>query len=355
MGRDGVELYFDTAGEIEARDASNRRSKTAEQRKNSPPRLGNEDTVFADGDGPSADYVGKTADGIEVYETSEKTRNLTWAERKKAFLHLMRQQYRGRTAKFVRNGHAYYAKFEYRDISKNIYGDESSDQKGRDAKVNTGADGNIFELVENANYLRSEPERGKDHRMHRGVFYWDYLVKTVQIDGTVFDLTANVRKKTDGEYVYVIEMHENKEIEPSSPEGSQTSGLNGVPNSSTTSIRNSEPEVNQKFSLRKKTETEALREQNEKLQEDVEELKKLLKMQGKVTHGKIMKDSSVENADQCNRKQRSTHGHRHFCRFFLCRGHKRGAAMKRYILRRKWLCLLTLAAVVLFNLINTNQ
>ena len=29
--------------------------------------------------------------------------------------------------------------------------------------------------------------------------------------------------------------------------------------------------------------------------------------------------------------------------------------MKRYILRRKWLCLLTLAAVVLFNLINAER
>lgn len=48
IGRSGVELYFDTAGEIEARDASNRRSKTPEQRKSSPPRLGNEDTVFAE-------------------------------------------------------------------------------------------------------------------------------------------------------------------------------------------------------------------------------------------------------------------------------------------------------------------
>ena len=258
VGRSGVELYFDTAGEIEARDASNRRSKSPEQRKTSPPRLGNEDTVFADGNGPSADYVGKTADGVEVYETSEKTRNLTWAERKKAFLHLMRQQYRGRTAKFIRNGHAYYAKFEYRDVSKNIYGDDKSDPKGRDAKINVGADGNIFELVENSKYSRSETERGKTQRMHRGVNHWDYFVKTVQIDGTVFDLTANVRKKADGEFVYIIEMMENNEIEPSSPQDSQNSGRNGVPNSSIISISNADGEVKQKFSRRKQTEADRM-------------------------------------------------------------------------------------------------
>lgn len=57
MGRSGVELYFDTAGEIEARDVANRLNKTAEQRKSSPPRLGNEDTVFADQTGISFDQA----------------------------------------------------------------------------------------------------------------------------------------------------------------------------------------------------------------------------------------------------------------------------------------------------------
>lgn len=260
--RSSVELYFDTAGEIEARNVAGRRNLTSEQRKNTSPSLGNEDTVFADGTGASADYVGKTADGVEVYETSEKTKNLTWAERKKAFLHLMRQQYRGRTAKFIRNGHAYYAKFGYRDVSKNIYGDDKSDPKGRDAKINVGADGDIFELVENSKYSRSETERGKQQRMHRGVKHWDYFVKTVQIDGTVFDLTANVRKKTDGEFVYIIEMVENNEIEPSSPQDSQNSGRNRVPNSSTVSINRKTPDVKgesvkKKFSLRDSSETDA--------------------------------------------------------------------------------------------------
>lgn len=204
--------------------------------------------MFAEGTETSASYVGKTEDGIEVYETSEYVRNLPWQERKKLFLRLMRDQYRGRTAKFVRNGHPYYAKFAYRDVSKNIYGEGNSDQKGRDAKINTGADGNIFELIEKSTYKGSETERGKNQRLHRGVKYWDYFVKTVQIDGTVFDLIAKVRKKENGEYVYEIEMNENKEIEPSSPEDSQKSGRNGVPNSSINIIEDNRKNVNQ-FSI----------------------------------------------------------------------------------------------------------
>ena len=213
-----------------------------------PPILRGEDTVFADDTGISADYVGKTKDGIEVYETSNAVKNLSWKERKKQFLNLMNNQFRGRTAKFIRNGHPYYARFEYGDVNKNIYGDDKSDDVGRDAKINVGADGNIFELVEQSEYWKSEPERGKNNKMHRGVNYWDYFVKTVQIDGKVFDLIANVRKKSGGEYVYAIEMHENKEIEPLSPEGPRKSVLNGVPNSSINSIEDYGQNVKQ-FSI----------------------------------------------------------------------------------------------------------
>ena len=40
--------YENTAGEIEARDAASRRGMTAEERKNTPPDLGDENTVFAE-------------------------------------------------------------------------------------------------------------------------------------------------------------------------------------------------------------------------------------------------------------------------------------------------------------------
>lgn len=47
------ELYRNTAGEIEARDTAARRRMTAEERKNTPPDLGDADTVFADGNATS--------------------------------------------------------------------------------------------------------------------------------------------------------------------------------------------------------------------------------------------------------------------------------------------------------------
>lgn len=173
---------------------------------------------------------GKNAEGIEVYETSDKIKNLTIKERQKAFLDVIVNQYQGRTAKFVRNGHTYYATFERNDVNKNIYGDRLSDKKGWKAKINVGADGDIFELVENSQYDGSKPESGKPTASHQGVGYWDYFIKTVQIDDTVYDLTANIRKKQNGNFVYSIQLNQNKKIKASPPLDSHFSSLIGVTN-----------------------------------------------------------------------------------------------------------------------------
>ena len=74
-----LELYRNTAGEIEARDAANRRSYTAEQRRQLSPDLGNEATVFADG---GVGYEIQTIGGetMPVIDTQNDTRNYATAE-----------------------------------------------------------------------------------------------------------------------------------------------------------------------------------------------------------------------------------------------------------------------------------
>ena len=47
-GRSAADLYYDTAGEIEARDTARRRTMTAEERRATMPNTGNEDTVFTE-------------------------------------------------------------------------------------------------------------------------------------------------------------------------------------------------------------------------------------------------------------------------------------------------------------------
>lgn len=202
-------LYRDTAGEIEARDAAARRGLTAEERRGRKPDTGDENTVFADG-GESYELVGKNKDGIEVYETGEDIKKMSYKERMESFMDIMRNEYAGRTAKFSDGNNTYYAKFDEADLRKNVYGDKKSSQKGWKAKINTGADGSIFELVENATYNGGKAEQGKKTQAHQNLTGWEYFVKTVQIDGQVYDLLANVRKKPDGEFVYSIQLNENK-------------------------------------------------------------------------------------------------------------------------------------------------
>lgn len=155
--------------------------------------------------------IGKNEHGIEVYKTGEAVKKLTFTERKKEFLRIMAQEYRGRTAKFNKNGVVFYAKFDSVDVKKNVYGDKKSDNKGYKAKINTGADGNVFELVENSQYRGSSVEQeGKTNSARKGVKSWDYFIKQVQIDGQFYDLVANIRKVVGDEFVYSIQLNESK-------------------------------------------------------------------------------------------------------------------------------------------------
>ena len=57
------------------------------------------------------------------------------------------------------------------------------------------------------------------------------------------------RKKDNGEFVYSIEMYENKKIEPSSPRDSLGSGRNRVPNSSNEIIQDGNRIVKERYSV----------------------------------------------------------------------------------------------------------
>lgn len=188
--------------------------------------------------------VGTNKDGIEVYETSDDIKNLTNKERMKRFEEIMKNDYRGRTAKFIRNGHAYYATFEDADIKKNIHGDNQSSKAGWKAKIRAGADGDIFELVEDADYTGSGAEQGKSNLAHKGINLWDYYAKTVQIDNEVYDLVANVRRSGDDSYVYNIGLRQNKKIKASPPIGIQMNSVNTGAQRSNNSVSQNTPVVN---------------------------------------------------------------------------------------------------------------
>lgn len=78
-GAKTLELYRNTAGEIEARDAADRRGYSAEQRRQLRPDLGNELTVFADG-GVGYDIQTIGGETMPVIDTQNDTRNYATAE-----------------------------------------------------------------------------------------------------------------------------------------------------------------------------------------------------------------------------------------------------------------------------------
>lgn len=236
------DLYRDTAGEIEARDAAARRSLTAEERRNRKPDTGDENTVFSDSR-ESYELVGKNKDGIEVYETSGGTMALTWDDRRAKYLDDLKNEYRGKTARFERNGHTYYAKFDQNSIRKPIYGDSRASVNGVKALTKAGADGDVFNLLENSKYTGSKPNT----KTHTSADYFDYFVKTVQIDGKVFDLVADVEKEigASGGYIYTLALRDNKNIKASPALGTPEMGpVKSAGNASTKSVLQNEGNVN---------------------------------------------------------------------------------------------------------------
>ena len=75
-GRTAAELYYDTAGEIEARDVESRRKLSAEERRNRMPDTGNEDTVFVETElGDSSYSISEDSAGKELTQQQKLTSN----------------------------------------------------------------------------------------------------------------------------------------------------------------------------------------------------------------------------------------------------------------------------------------
>ena len=159
---------------------------------NNSNRFFNLDRFHSDDKNLYTSLMGYDKDGIEIYNTSAQTKNLTFKEKKANAVKMITDTYRGRTAKFTKNGTAYYAKLDKDDAGKLVYGDKKSTRNGYRAKINTIADGDVFELVENSKYSNSSNELGKNKGIHKDTNSWDYFDKEVAIDGSYYDVLINV-------------------------------------------------------------------------------------------------------------------------------------------------------------------
>lgn len=159
--------------------------------------------------GPEAfSLIDVSPDGMEIYETSLSTQQLSESQKKKQYLALIKNQYRGKTARLERNGHVVYVRPDMSSLSKPVYGDFRSSASGKKALRNALADGDVFDLLENSKYSHSMG----DEKAHQNTDYFDYYVKTVQIDGKVYDVLADVKRQygdSDGLY-YTLRLVNNK-------------------------------------------------------------------------------------------------------------------------------------------------
>lgn len=108
----------------------------------------------------------------------------------------------------------------------------------------------ILGFIPNGKDNGSKKELGKRNKAHNGIVYWDYFIKTVQIDDKVYDLVANVRKNFDNSYVYSLQLNENKKMVASPPLRKTNSALNRVLNATNTSISENSEKVNKQNELR---------------------------------------------------------------------------------------------------------
>lgn len=205
--------------------------------------------------------------GMEIYETSLATQQLSESQKKKRYLALIKNQYRGRTARLERNGHVVYVRPDIQEAGKPIYGDRRSTANGAKALRNSLAEGDVFDLLENAEYDRSS----RDTKNHKNADYFDYYVKTVQIDGKVYDLVADVKRaygNSDGLYytLYLVDNITKKAVVSQRPQtlgssepitasemGSNSFSADMVPQSDTAvnnySMQNSAEDTSGKHSL----------------------------------------------------------------------------------------------------------
>lgn len=204
-------MYNNTAGEIEARDAAERRNLTAEQRREKMPRAADENTVFADGNGKSysiGEIVGddQTNYGIGVHLDSTLLENLTSKERTEMVKERVEELGGEKFTAYDNAGNAV-------DISIAKPKDRFRNRNGKRKPVNKDLTvkyiGNetkqesvvlLDELIETASFDKSKtPTYSHGWLDNNGKNNWDYWTTYVQDkNGTIWDVTLNIANATDG-------------------------------------------------------------------------------------------------------------------------------------------------------------
>ena len=214
--RFAVDLYFDTAGEIEARDVQKRLHLNATERKNTPPDTYRKDVVVKTSSNESFAYIGNTKDGRRCYVSGfEKSLSMDdrialFKERIATIFNLGAVELKTDVKKIRIRGDRFTAK-------KNLYGDDIIEAPEYEAKINALYD--LADILATSTYDPSATNledsyvnhgAKRKNKAHKGVKYWYKFKNEIVFDGVPYSVTFNIRDKGKEWYQYLIEFKENK-------------------------------------------------------------------------------------------------------------------------------------------------
>lgn len=191
------------------------------------------------------------------------------------------------------------------DASKIAGGNRHGNAVEQRVTLDLGPD--YHQILSESTYNYSKNETGKDSEAHKGVKTWHYFIDEIYFaekgskDFLPYIVSINIKEKETGNFVYSFSAERRESSTPGTLHAQVSSPVSGVTNAELSIDRVSQPveEVKQIFSDRDPTAEAtraALEKENGRLREDVSRLRELLRLQGKVTGGTVMKPSSVEAA-----------------------------------------------------------
>ena len=208
-------FYKNTAGEIEARDVTNRVNYSDEQRVDTRPDIDKANVTFAQS-GDSLTYIGETKDGRRCYQSSFDS-SVPMDERVEAFKKRIATIFNLGAVELKTDVKKIRVKGDKITAKKNLHGDLMGQDLEKDAKVNALYD--LADILATAKYDPSakaieqsfaNPAIPPKNKAHKGVKYWYKFRNEIVFDGVPFTVTFNIRDKGTEQYQYLIDFKENK-------------------------------------------------------------------------------------------------------------------------------------------------
>ena len=175
--RGAMDLYRNTAGEIEARDAADRAGLDAEGRKKTPPNLGDERRVFAEGDGEQFSLTPEEIDGIQ--SIGKKSINQFTQEDIQKTEHFAQQYWKemGIKSPFFRSWFGDWRRNDKTPVQiANVPGNARGTLKNDDTGWNIQVSGKVF------NETRMHTTRGSREAVPYMAYMDDIVKKAILLD-----------------------------------------------------------------------------------------------------------------------------------------------------------------------------